>query len=69
MTRKVADRRTLSGKWRKGPGRQPLPGGREPFNTTLPPHVKRWLQRDGNASAKIVAWVEAEIAKERSEAP
>lgn len=47
----------------KRKGRPALPGGRERFSTTLPPHIKRWLQRRGNASQAIIELVEAAIER------
>jgi hypothetical protein len=48
-------------------GRPPLPGGRVPLNTTVPPHVKQWLLRNGGASVKITELVEAEIERQADE--
>jgi hypothetical protein len=49
----------------KRAGRTPLPGGREKFTTTLPGYVKRYLMKDGNASAKIIAYVDRELAEQQ----
>jgi hypothetical protein len=47
---------------RKKAGRKPLPGGREKFTTTLPRYVKRHLMKEGNASEKIIGYVDRELA-------
>jgi hypothetical protein len=49
----------------KRPGRKPLPGGREKFTTTLPGYVVEHLRKDGNASAKIIAYVDRELAEKQ----
>lgn len=62
---KVADRRTR----KHAVGRPPLPGGRETLNLTLPPEAKKWLlARPLGASGQVLAWVEAERAKEQRSA-
>jgi hypothetical protein len=56
------------GDWRslkKKAGRPPLQGGRESLNLTVPPYAKRWLlSRPLGASGQVLAWIDAEIARE-----
>lgn len=53
---------------KKRAGRKPLAGGRKTFGTTLPQYVIDHLRRDGNASAKIIELVDADIAREEQQA-
>ena len=48
----------------KRPGRQPMPGGREKFTTTLPAYVIKHLRKIGgdNASAGICLLVDRDIS-------
>ena len=50
---------------RKKSGRGPIPGGRSKFTTTLPAYVVRHLRKDGNASAKIIGYVDIEINEKK----
>jgi hypothetical protein len=50
-------------KTKRKTGRNPLPGGRANFGTTLPQYVIDYLKKDGNASAKIIELVDADVRK------
>lgn len=52
-------------------GRPPLAAARrrKPFNLTVPDYAREWLlKRPLGASGQVLAWVDAEIAKEQRQA-
>jgi hypothetical protein len=62
---KLADKRSRKVRM----GRPPLRGGRESLNLTVPGYAKRWLlSRPLGASAQVLAWIDAHIAKEQADA-
>lgn len=52
-------------------GRPPIAAAkrRKPLNITVPPYAREWLQgRPLGASGQVLAWVDAEIAREQRQA-